>query len=357
VSFAPEDLGFFNYTDYERSTLRTLRLGLSGMFRVADRIAVLGELRSENLDGVWPAALYVRVRPLPGRRLDVQVGRIPPAFGLLSRRTYSRDSPLVGSPLAYQYLTSLRADALPADLDELLTMRARGWLSNFTVGEPAPDRGVPLVSSFTWDTGVQVTSGWGIVEVTGALTTGTLSRPRVSDDNSGKQLAARLTVAPATGLILGSSIAQGPFVSRRAVAASGLGQDGRYTQSAHGLDVEYSRGHWVARADAVFSAWRIPLAAEGRAQTLRAAAVALETRYAFLPGAYAAVRAEHLTFSQVRGSAGLDTWDAPVSRLEVGGGYSLRRNVIGRVSLQVNHRDGGRVTRARLVAGQLLYWF
>jgi len=85
--------------------------------------------------------------------------------------------------------------------------------------------------------------------------------------------------------------------------------------------------------------------------------VALETRYAFLPGAYAAVRAEHLTFSQVRGSAGLDTWDAPVSRLEVGGGYSLRRNVIGRVSLQVNHRDGGRVTRARLVAGQLLYWF
>jgi hypothetical protein len=357
VSFSPEDLGFFNYSDYEHSTLRTLRLGVSGLFRIADRVSVLGELRSENLDDVRPVALYVRVRPLPGRRLDIQAGRIPPAFGLLSRQTYSRDAPLIGSPLAYQYLTSLRADALPADLDELLTMRGRGWLANYSVGERAPARGVPLASSFTWDTGVQVTSGWGIVEATGAITTGTLSRPRVSDDNGGKQIAARVTVSPAAGLTLGTSMAHGPFVSRRAAAASGLGGNDRYAQTAHGLDAEYSRGHLVARADAVFSAWRIPLAGVRRAQTLRAAAVAVETRYMFLPGAYAAVRAEHLTFSRVAATTRSDTWDAAVNRLEVGGGYYLRRNVVGRASLQLNRRDGGHVRRSELLAGQLLFWF
>jgi hypothetical protein len=357
ATVSPDDPGFFNYSDYEHNTLRTLRLGVAGLFRLTDRISLLGDLRSENLDGVWPVALYARIRPFPGRRLDVQVGRIPPAFGGFARRTYGKDNPLIGSPLAYQYLTSLRADALPADLDELLAMRGRGWLSSFTVGDATPARGVPLVSSFTFDTGVQLTTGWRMVEVTGALTTGTLSNPRVSDDNAGKQLAGRMVVTPATGLVIGSSFARGAFVSRGAVAASGLTDEGRYTQTVQGLDVEYSRGHWIARADAVWSAWRIPLAAAGRRQTLRASAVAVEGRYTVLPGAYAAIRAEHLGFSRVATAGGALPWDAPVSRIEVGGGYALQRNVIARISWQVNRRDAGRVTRARLLAGQLLFWF
>src|SRR5437660_527842 len=60
---------------------------------------------------------------------DIQLGRVPPTFGAFPRRAYSTDNPFIGYPLAYQYLTSLRADALPANADELLQMRARGWLS------------------------------------------------------------------------------------------------------------------------------------------------------------------------------------------------------------------------------------
>ena len=42
-------------------------------------------------------------------------GRIPPLFGAFGRRGYQgRDNPLIGYPLAYQYLTSLRPDAVPA---------------------------------------------------------------------------------------------------------------------------------------------------------------------------------------------------------------------------------------------------
>ena len=43
-----------------------------------------------------------------------------------ARRAYATDNPLIAYPLAYQYLTSLRADALPVNADELLSMRGRG---------------------------------------------------------------------------------------------------------------------------------------------------------------------------------------------------------------------------------------
>lgn len=358
ASVAAEDKGFFNYTTYEVTTLRQLRLGLSGLFRVTDRISVLGELRSENLQAVAPFALYARVRPFPDRRIDIQIGRIPPTFGSFSRRAYGHDNPLIGYPLAYQYLTSLRPDAAPANADELLRMRGRGWLSNFTLGNPEPTPGVPLVSAFAWDTGVQVAMGWDRVTIAAAVTTGTASNPRVADDNGGKQLALRATAEPATGLLLGASFAQGEFLDRRVRALLAAESGERYEQRAYGADAEFSRDHWIVRAETVLSEWQIPLWGSGPAGLpLRALATSVEGRYTFLPGLYGAARAEHLGFSRIAAGTGVDEWEAPVTRLEVGGGYYLQRNVIARVSVQRNTRDGGRVPASTFVAGQLLYWF
>jgi len=181
---------------------------------------------------------------------------------------------------------------------------------------------------------------------------------RVADDNSGKQVAARVTVTPATGLVLGSSWTRGQFLSRRVMNAVASGAPEDYVQRAHGLDVEYSRDHWLIRGDAVHSQWQLPLPQEplthGRLQAL---AVSVEGRYTILPGIYAAARAEHLAFSRIAGTRGIVAWDAPVSRGEIGGGYYLQRNVVARVSWQHNVRDAGRTTRDRLVAAQLLFWF
>jgi hypothetical protein len=329
---------------------------MTALVRVSDRIAVLGELRSANFEYVTPFALYARVRPLPGRRLDVRIGRIPPTFGTFARRTYAHDNPLIGYPLAYQYLTSLRADSAPADIDELLRMRGRGWLSNYSIGNRQPDRGVPLVSALTWDTGVQVTAGWNVLTTTASVTSGTASNPRVVDDNGGKQIAVRTTATPTTGLTLGASLSRGEFLDRD--VRSLLPDNGRhYDQRAGGLDVEYSRDHWLARAETIVSSWTMPIGTGGGAAELRAVATAVEGRYSFAPGWYAAARVEHLGFSRVTGAAGGDEWEAPMSRLEVGGGYYVQRNLIARMSLQLNRREGGRVTNQKLVAAQLLYWF
>ena len=50
-------------------------------------------------------------------------------------------------------------------------------------------------------------------------------------------------------------------------------------------------------------------------------------------------------------------WDAPVSRVETGFGFSLRRNLLLKGVFQYNQRDAGRTLVHDLVAGQVLWWF
>src|SRR5439155_23475595 len=121
-----------------------------------------------------------------------------------ARHGYAADTPLIGSPLAYQYLTSLRADSLPASADDVLAMRGRGWRTYYPIGSDAWDRGLPLISGDQWDTGLEVRIGAEPVTVSAAVSQGTLSRPRVRDDNDGKQVSGRLEVHPAVGVVNGA---------------------------------------------------------------------------------------------------------------------------------------------------------
>jgi hypothetical protein len=357
--FAPEDTGFFNYTDYEHSALRLFRVDLSSQFTLNRHVAMLAEIRDENFDELRAYAFYLRIRPWTDHAFDIQVGRVPPTFGAFARRTYAPDNPLIGYPLAYQYLTSLRPDSLPWNADELLRMRTRGWLSAFSIGNTTPENGVPLVTAFRWDTGVQMHAAGGVFDGTVSVTTGTVSNPRLTDDNSAPQVAGRLSARPVTGLVLGVSAARGPFVSSTASrGAVGDGHDHAFTQTALGADAEYSRDYYLLRAETIWSEWKLPgVGAPVISNPLRALSASVEGRYKIFPGVYVAARFDHLGFSDVTGSSGPQSWEAPVSRVEIGGGYSLQRNLLLKVSVQHNTRDGGRVTSATLPAIQLVYWF
>jgi hypothetical protein len=359
ASMAPQDPGFYNYTDYEHSALRMLRLDASAMLKANDHIAFLGELRSENLDSPLPYAFYVRIRPWSDRAFDIQAGRIPPTFGAFARRTYASDNFLIGYPLAYQYLTSLRPDSVPASVDDLLRVRGRGWLSSFSIGNTTPDRGVPLASVFRWDTGVQLHAATDLVDATASVTVGTISNPLFKDDNGGRQFAGRVALHPVAGLIVGGSASSGPFVSTTAArSAVGDGHDGDFRQTAWGADVEYSRDYYIVRFETIVSRWTLP---EVRAPfldgPLTAVGSSLEGRYKIRPGLYAAARLDHLGFSEVTGTGIRTTWDAPVTRVEVGGGYSLQRNLLLKVSFQHNTRDTVRTPTLNIPAAQLVFWF
>src|SRR5687768_8057370 len=146
---AEDDIAYFNYTDYEHNALRMFRFSLAASWRPMTRLALVGEVRSEDLNTIRPYAAYIRVRPLANVALDVQAGQIPPSFGAYGRKGYQgADNGLIGYPLAYQYLTALRPDAVPATAADLIVMRARGWRTTYPIGSREPAPGVPLISAF-----------------------------------------------------------------------------------------------------------------------------------------------------------------------------------------------------------------
>jgi hypothetical protein len=350
----PAESGWFNYTDYEHSTMRLARMGVTADVRIADRVSFLAEMRSENGDSPRPYALFVRVRPFKQQPIDIQAGRIPPTFGAFSRRIYGDGNPLIGYPLAYQYLTSVRPDAIPTDGDELLRMRSRGWRASYRIGDQTPAPGMPLITAFRWDTGVQVRVGPERLMASVALTTGTLSDPRTRDTNDGKQVTGRLQWRPTIGLVLGGSAARGSYLADSALAATSLpaGAAGRSTQRAFGVDAEYSRDHWLVRGEGVWNRWEIPTLAP----SITASSAFVEGTYKILPGLFAAARIDTLRFSRLTTPTQSRTWDAPIDRFETGVGYYVQRNLLAKGIYQYNRRDGGLVRRRGLVAIQLQFW-
>jgi hypothetical protein len=352
----PDDTGFFNYGDYRDSMVRMLRVDIAAAVKATDRFSILAEVRSDDGARPEPYALYLRFRPWTTRGFDVQVGRVPPTFGAFARRTYAADNLLIGYPLAYQYLTSLRPDSLPANADELLSMRGRGWQSSFSVGNTTPASGTPLAGgAFQWDTGVQLHATNQTVDAAFSVTGGSLGDPT---DSAGKQVAARLAIHPTPGLILGLSGSEAPYVTRDAARSAGVENiSGNFTQAAWGADVEYSRDYYLVRFETVVSDWRLPILGTPVIELpLRATASFLEGRYKIRPGLYVAARLDHLGFSEITGSSQRTGWDAPVSRTEIGGGYSLQRNLLLKLSVQHNARPAGRTMNLNLVAAQVVFW-
>jgi hypothetical protein len=358
-TLAEVDHGYFNYTDYSQNALRLARLNLDARLQAGEHVALLAEVRSDNLDAPRAYGLYLRLRPWTERSLDFQIGRIPPVFGSFPRRRYGTDNPLIGYPLSYQYLTIVRSDAAPVTADDLVRQRGDGWSVRYPIGSYEHAAGLPMVSAFRWDTGVQARIGYEPLSLSVAVTQGTLGSPRLEDDNDGKQLSARFAWKPTPAFELGLSGARGEYAARSLQRALPPGTGGGpFRQRALGADVELSHGYWLLRSEVLWTEWDVPVVAAPFVDSpLRALAVFVEGRYKIVPRLYAAARVEHLDFGKVRGFRGESTWDAPVSRIEAGLGYAFERHVVGKLAYQYNWRDGGPLRQRGFVAVQLLAWF
>jgi predicted porin len=211
-----------------------------------------------------------------------------------------------------------------------------------------------------------------MLSATAAVTAGTVSNPLFHDDNSGRQVAGRVELRPVAGLVAGTSLAWGPFLSGSAARAATVplparvapgnladGQDKAFTQTAWGADLEYSRDHYILRVETIVSAWRLPAVRQpALPSSLDSLATYIEGRYKLRPRLYVAARLENLAFSDVTGTRTTLAWDAPVSRVEVGGGYSIQRNLLLKLAYQYNKRGAGKeIPEAHLPAVQLLFWF
>jgi hypothetical protein len=345
-----DDEAFFNYTDYSRNALRVTRLRLFGEWRWQDGISLVSELRVENAS-IDLAAAYLRWRPWAAHELDVQAGRIPPLVGAFARRAYGRDNAVIGFPLAYQYLTSLRPDALPATLDDVVAMRARGWQPSYPIGVQSDAPGIPLVSASRWDTGVEVRWLRGALELAGAVGLGAPAVPVVRETNGGRQWSGRAAWHAPFGLQAAISGARGTWVEQRALDLIPI-VNREATQQVVAADIEFGRGRWLIRAETLRAAFAVPMFS-APARTLTASSAFLEARYRFHPRWQGAVRVDRLRFADLPSGP----WDAPVDRAEAVIGYRVTRTFDVRAGLQHDRREGGRVRRATYPVAQILFWF
>ena len=285
-------------------------------------------------------------------------------FGAFARRSYGADNPLIGYPLAYQYLTSIRPDAVPFTADDLLAMRARGWRANYQVGVTAPGPGVPLVSATAGTPGVQARATGARAEAAVAVTTGTLANPRVDDDNRGRQVSGRVAWKPVVGLVLGASAARGQFLTttlENGLAA--LITRETHAQRALGLDAEYSRGYWIVRGELIESRWNLPGLAAPRIDAPLWARAGVRRNP--LPHHAAVLRRRPGGPADVLlgpRPAALRRRPHAVGRagheVEAGGGVYLQRNLTLR-AVGPAQLAGRRplVKNRTFVSGQLSYWF
>ena len=358
----PDSDAFFNYTNYDQNSLRGAQLRLVGEWQASASLSFLGELRADNGAGVQAAAWYLRWHPVASGAFDMQVGRIPPVIGLFAREPYGRDNLQIGAPLAYQYLLSLRPDALPSTTDDLIHMRGRGWEPSFPIGSSVLAPGVPIVSAFKWDTGAEAHWHVARLDVAGAVTRGALSVPAPgADRNNGSTWSGRVAVDVVDGFTLGVSGARGPWVNAATLALLPPSLGARDTQTVVGSDLSVGWGRWLVRGEELHATFEVPLAGAGIAgKTLGATSGYLEARYRLRPRWQIAGSLEYLTFSTITGTLNGGqpiTWDAPVQRVSANIGYRVNRHIDVRVGCQMDWRDGGRILARTYPALQLLAWF
>ena len=98
-----------------------------------------------------------------------------------------------------------------------------------------------------------------------------------------------------------------------------------------------------SRGEFIWNRWQVPTIV----QTLDATSGFVEGRYKVSPGFFVASRIDYLGFNELTSPLlGTRTWDAPVTRLETGAGYYIRRNLLAKGTYQHNWRDGGPVRTA-----------
>jgi len=257
---------------------------------------------------------------------------------------------VIGYPLAYQYLVSLPGAGTPIRPDAPYPY-------------PRPDgtyaAPLPLVALSPWDTGVEVRLGHRLVELAASLTQGTLSRPRLEDDNDGKQVAARLALHVTPRLQASASFARGEWPPERSEASGGPG--GPYpNQTAWGFDAELSAGRTVVRGELIHNTWDAVPETPGQAlPPARVLAAFIEAIWRLSPRLRLGGRIDRMTFGardKVSSYGRRRSWEEPLTRAEIALSVLPHRRVLLKAAYQHNWQDAAPPGRRGFAAVQAVVW-
>jgi hypothetical protein len=303
----------------------------------------------EGAMGLRADGAYAQWTPWADRDLHLQAGKIPWPIGTWEARGYSDHNPLVGTPLMYQYHTSLAWNVPTTSIDQLVQSAGTGQYGVVYGGKDG--FGMPVVDVRWWDVGVAAVGAMRPFEFSVGTEQGSPGWPVTnSDDTPGQTFLGRVGLMPRPGLRAGVSGAWGTwmpydeFVGE--LPAGGSLRD--YHEWLAMSDVELDRGRWELRGEGFLKGW----------QTIHTGDLRLgggygELRLGLSDGFWLAGRAEAMRFANVRTSAGVTRpWDDGIDRYEAGVGYRVSRDVRLKAAMQrnVEHPFGVRAETSDLFA-------
>lgn len=268
----------------------------------------------------------------------LDVGRFTSNFGRFAQRFLPMDNPLVGEPLLYTYRTNLPTSQVTASGDDLVAQRGLGNGRVQLAGYGDASEGLELVSSSWFYNGLKLSGHRKKLRYSLAVTNEPASGSNFFDANDNKAVTVHVAYKPMLALGIGLSASRGAYLDRgvfEAPQATGL-RLGDFPESSLGVDVDYALGRFVFFSECVYKNWDSPTIPGG----LKAYGFFVEPRYKVLPGLYVALRAEHLQFDAIPVAGGRAPSDFDVSRLELGAGYTLERDLRVKASYQWNYTGG-----------------
>ncbi|HTO92010.1 MAG TPA: hypothetical protein VMJ70_12835 [Candidatus Sulfotelmatobacter sp.] len=309
---------------------------------------VLDEVNSHNVYGA-----YLMYTPWSERDLHVIAGKIPWMIGTYGPRTYSDKKPLIGTPLIYQYHTTLRSDVLVPDVDALLAVQGRGQSGFSYTPTQTKLRGMPVIYDFCWDAGVAVNGSAAPLEYAVAITAGTPSMMEPSQDNNeGKSVMGRIGFQPIPALRIGASGSYGPYLASSLDPQLPAGKTANdYMQKLAMADFALETGHLSLISEGYLNQWMTPTVGNlGVAGYYGEARIGIASTGAWLAG-----RWESMRFTNVTSSTGeTEPWNYDIDRLETGVGYRVARGAIVKAVYQANYQhDDGSISRYDLYAAQM----
>lgn len=309
-----------------------------------------------NSADIRPYGAYLSWAPNAERDLQVVAGKIPWFIGTYGPRTYSDKKPLIGTPLMYQYRSTLRSDRIPPNADALLAAAGTGQYGPVYDASGRGYKGMPVLYDACWSMGAMVVGSASGFEYSGGVTQGPPSAPAAGPDgNSAKNLLGRLGWSPHPALRVGVSGSYGGYMNRSFESQIPPDQDvNDYRQRIVMADLQITGARAELIAEAFANRWNTPTVGN-----LDNWGGYVEGKYGFDFGGWLAGRYEWMNFDEIADSGGtLHTWDANIFRYEVGGGYRFTKAVQAKFVYQHNQMDEDRVTRvppeADVLAGQVI---
>lgn len=350
--------------------LPVYRLRMFADIFLGDHIYSLIEGRSDRghapSDGGAVARLeqaYVRISNQAGSA-GIQAGRFASPFGSYPLRHLSTVDPFLRPPLSYDYRTTLSREVVPADAARLLKWKH----------EPEFFRkpGAPPVWDVPYQWGAMVFGAVGPIDLrVAAMNSAPSSTPeawgfeweRLEDPSW--VLAARTAVSPYVDL--GFSYSRGPWMEEltagtiQPLPGAPVGSEPPsfrdYDQEIMSVDITFSRGPMMLRAEAMLDRWAVPNLAERPTERL----YGVEVLWDLMPGVFVAGRLGHIDFRPLDDGLGDASptgpvdWDHDVTRYEVALGYRIVRNA-GVVLSAYEQVQTNEVDTDSRFAGIRLWW-